>query len=222
MDETTNKQLPAPAARASPSPAIAEPALPARNPPPKPRLIPRRIREAIKLYTEGRTKTWRAAADKVGISHEHMYRTLAKPHVAAYLRDRAAHVVAMGVGRAAPRLNQLMDSPSQRTALDAVKYSLGTAGIKPASDAVNVNVGARFGFRIDLREDRSAPLPEMLDPEAGGDVIVDAPAVGGKVIEHEAGIVINAHGTVMSASDPSLKAPKIAGIAPGFKGRIDD
>jgi hypothetical protein len=57
-------------------------------------------------------------------------------------------------GRAAARLNQLIDSTSQRVALEATKFSLGVAGIKPAPDAnVSVNVGVTIaGYCIDLSE----------------------------------------------------------------------
>jgi hypothetical protein len=176
MDERTNKGLPSLPVPA-PSPEIAAPAVPATNPQPQPRPIPKRVREAIKLYTEGHAKTWALAADKGKISREHLSRCLGKPHIAAYLRNRAAHVVAMGVGRAAPRLNQLMDSPSQKVALDAVKFSLGTAGIKPTSDAANVNVSVRSGYIIDLRDraSKNDPLPQIdIEEGAAGAVIVDA------------------------------------------------
>jgi hypothetical protein len=56
-------------------------------------------------------------------------------------------------GRAAARLNQLIDSTSQRVALEATKFSLGVAGIKPAADAqVNVNIDVKAGYVIDLSE----------------------------------------------------------------------
>jgi hypothetical protein len=76
--------------------------------------------------------------------------------------------------RAAAVLNELADCSSQRVRLEAAKFSLGVAGIKPAADAqVNVNLELRAGYILDLREpdDRTAPA---------------------KMIEHEAGQVIDA------------------------------
>jgi hypothetical protein len=50
-------------------------------------------------------------------------------------------------------LSQLIDSTSQRVALEATKFSLGVAGIKPAADAsVNVNIELKAGYVIDLSE----------------------------------------------------------------------
>lgn len=79
----------------------------------------------------------------------------------------------MSSGRAAARLNQLVDSTSQRVALEATKFSLGVAGIKPAADAqVNVNIDLRAGYVIDLSED-NLPTAKIV-----GDVakVIDAKA----------------------------------------------
>jgi hypothetical protein len=109
------------------------------------------VREAIDYYVSGRARTVTAAAKKAGLSREYVARSLSLPHVAAYLRDKAARVVAMGAGRAAARLNQLLDSKSEHVSLEASKFSLGVAGIKPTPDAqLNVNVDVKAGFVIDL------------------------------------------------------------------------
>jgi hypothetical protein len=85
------------------------------------------------------------------------------------LQTRAAREVALSSGRAAARLNQLIDSTSQKVALDATKFSLGVAGIKPAADAqVNVNIELRAGYVIDLSE-RDQPAAKIV-----GGVVIDA------------------------------------------------
>lgn len=128
-------------------------------PEPRKRPIPKRVREAISAITEGRAKTITAAARKVGLSREYLSRTFGEPHVAAYLRDKAARAVAMGAGRASARLNQLLDSKSEHVSLDAVKHTLGIAGIKPAADAnVNLNIEVRAGYVIDLGEPEARPM----------------------------------------------------------------
>jgi hypothetical protein len=120
-------------------PKLVPVAAPKPAKPQAPPRIPRRAREAIKLYTEGRVKTWAEAARKIGCSREYIARCLGKPHVAVYLRDRAAHVVALSAGRAAPRLLQLLDSPSEKVSFEASKFALQTAGIGPSRDpSVNV------------------------------------------------------------------------------------
>jgi hypothetical protein len=117
-----------------------------RKPPPK-------VRAAIEALVTGQAKTTTAAAKKVGLSRERLSRAFGEPHNAEALRTRAAREVALSSGRAAARLSQLIDSASQRVALEATKFSLGVAGIKPAEDArVNVNIELKAGYVIDLSE----------------------------------------------------------------------
>jgi hypothetical protein len=121
------------------------PALPERKRPPK------RVREAIDHYVTGRARSITAAAKKVGLSREYLSRSLSQPHVSAFLRDKAARQVAMGAGRAAARLNQLLDSKSEHVSLEATKFSLGVAGTKPAPDAqLSVNIEQKAGYVIIL------------------------------------------------------------------------
>jgi hypothetical protein len=135
-------------------------------PEPRKRPIPKRVREAISAITEGRAKTITAAARKVGLSREYLSRALGEPHVAAYLRDKAARAVAMGAGRAAARLNQLLDSKSEHVSLDAAKFSLGVAGIKPAPDAnVNLSIDIKAGYVIDLSGPGEARPMKIVSPQ---------------------------------------------------------
>jgi hypothetical protein len=141
-----------------------------RKPPPK-------VRPAIEALVTGQCRTITAAAKKVGLTRERLSRAFSEPHNAEALRVRAAREVAMSSGRAAARLNRLIDSTSERVAFEATRFSLGVAGIKPAADAqVNVNLELRAGYVIDLRgrSDRS-PLPNVtIDGEAGQ--VIDAKA----------------------------------------------
>jgi hypothetical protein len=117
-------------------PETAPPAVPATaTPQPKTRKPPPKVRAAIEALVTGQCKTIKAAAAKVGLSRERLSRAFSEPHNAEALRTRAAREVALSSGRAAARLSQLIDSTSQRVALEATKFSLGVAGIKPAEDA---------------------------------------------------------------------------------------
>jgi hypothetical protein len=158
-------------------PETAPPAVPATTTPqPRMRKPPPKVRAAIEALVTGQCKTIKAAAAKVGLTRERLSRAFSEPHNTEALRARAAREVALSSGRAAARLNQLIDSTSQRVALEATKFSLGVAGIKPASDAVSVNVGLelRAGYVIDLRDraDRG-PLPDVTI-DGAGTVVVDA------------------------------------------------
>ncbi len=123
------------------------------------RPIPKRVREAITLIVEGRARTIAAAARKVSMSREGLSRALSHPAAVQHLKERAAKQVALGAGRAAARLIQLLDAKSEHVAAEMTKHTLAIAGIKPASDAqVNVNLEVRAGYVICLT-----------DPNAAGD-----------------------------------------------------
>ena len=118
----------------------------------KQRPVPRKVRDAIELLCTGQVRTIKAAAERVGLARETLSRRLSRPECIEALKTRAAREVALSSGRAAARLRELIDSASQKVALDATKFSLGVAGIKPASDNVSVNIGVSCGWVIDLSE----------------------------------------------------------------------
>jgi len=147
----------------------APPAVPATTTSqPKLRKPPPKVRVAIEALVTGQCRTITSAAKKVGLSRERLSTAFSEPHNAEALRTRAAREVALSSGRAAARLNQLIDSTSQRVALEATKFSLGVAGIKPAADNVSVNIGIELkaGYVIDLSE--PGQLAEKI---VGGQVI---------------------------------------------------
>ena len=123
----------------------------------------------------GNCRTWAAAAKRVGVARETLSRYLQRPECREALTERAARAVAMSAGRASARLNQLLDSSSQRVALDATRLSLQAAGIVGSGQNVSVNVGVQVaGYVIDLRErDDRGPLPNVTLDGAGA-VVVDA------------------------------------------------
>ena len=116
--------------------------------------------------TADRLRAFREGAKKVGVSREYLSRAFGLAHNEEALRTRALREVALSSGRAAARLNQLIDSTSQRVALEATKFSLGVAGIKPPADAqVNVNLEIRAGYVLDLRE-YDEPAAKIVGGEA--------------------------------------------------------
>jgi hypothetical protein len=135
------------------SPQFAPSSVPTTQPQSKLRKPPPKVRAAIEALVTGQARTITAAAKKVGLTRERLSRAFSEPHIAEALRTRAAREVALSSGRAAARLNQLIGSTSQKVALDATKFSLGVAGIKPAPEAsVNVNIELKAGYVIDLSE----------------------------------------------------------------------
>jgi hypothetical protein len=119
------------------------------------RPISKAIRIAVDALTSGEAKTITIAAEKAGIDRSYLSRELSKSHIAEYLRQKAARVVAIAAGRASGRLVELLDASSEHVSFDATKHTLGIAGIKPVADP-NVNLNFEFkaaGYVIDLRDD---------------------------------------------------------------------
>ena len=147
--------------------------LPAITTQPRMRKPPPKVRSAIEALVTGQVRTIKAAAQRVGVSREYLSRAFSLQHNAEALRTRALREVALSSGRAAARLNQLIDSTSQRVALEATKFSLGVAGIKPAADAnVSVSIELKAGYVIDLSERDELPVKIV-----GGQVVDAKPTI---------------------------------------------
>jgi|ERR1700680_1103912 hypothetical protein len=115
--------------------------------------IQKAIRIAVEALTSGDAKSVTDAAEKAGISREYLSRRLSEPHVAEYLRQKAARVVAIAAGRASARLVQLIDSESEHVSFDATKHTLAIAAIKPAAEPnISLNIEMRAGYVIDLSD----------------------------------------------------------------------
>jgi len=153
-------------------PEIGPPAVPVQ--PERKRRVPPRVRDAINELVYGRVKTITAAAEKVGLSRERLSRALSEPHIAEFVRTRAAKIVGLASGRAAARLAELIDSGSEHVSFDASKHVLAIAGIKPAADAqVNVNLELRAGYVISL-EERDGPAAKII---SGVAEVIDAKTI---------------------------------------------
>ena len=171
---TDSKDLaPAPSSPA-PAPAIPESTAPPAS---KPRPVPLKVRRAIQMMVQGNCRTWAAAAKRVGCAPETMSRYFKRPECRQALRDSIERSILMSGGRASARLTQLLDSPSQRTSLDATRLALQAAGVIGSGQNLSVNVGVelRAGYVIDLREraDRG-PLPPIKIDGAG--TVIDGKA----------------------------------------------
>jgi len=138
-----------------------------------PKRITHKVRRAIDIMVAGDAKTITEAAEKAGLSREHLSRELSKSDVNTFLQQKVARALAIASARAGAVKTELLDSTSEHVRNDASSFVLGLAGIRPAeslSIAVNVNV-ARAGYCIDLR------------PEPGE--IIDEARANPQVIEHE-------------------------------------
>jgi hypothetical protein len=122
-------------------------------PPVKEQRIPPRIRRVVDLIVTGECETQKAAAARVGLHPDYVGKALKKQPVRVFIERRSRETIANGMMRASARLNQLVDASSEHVSLDATKYVLGIAGIKPSPDTqVSVNIELKAGYVIDLRE----------------------------------------------------------------------
>lgn len=126
---------------------------PSADKPPRPKPISAKVREAIASMVAGDTKTVTAAAEKVGITREHLSRELSKPHVDQYMNQKVRRHLAVATMRAGAVKVELLDSPNEMVRDRSSSLVLGLAGIQPASQpSVNLNIEVKAGYVIDLRE----------------------------------------------------------------------
>jgi hypothetical protein len=119
----------------------------------KERRVTRRIAQAVDLMLTGECTTQKAAAERVGITPEHLSRAFQKDHVRVFIERRARQTIAAGQMRASRRLVELIDAGSEHVSLDATKHMLGIGGIAPApTPSLNVNIELKAGYVIDLSE----------------------------------------------------------------------
>lgn len=123
----------------------------------KPPRIPKRVRHACELIADGKVATITAAAERVGLSREHLSKTLSRPHVQAFIARKSRETIGTSILRASNRLVGLIDAKSEHVAAQVSERILTSEGIlKTDQRAISVNVDVRAGFVLDLREDQPA------------------------------------------------------------------
>ena len=137
-----------------------------RKPPSK------KVLKAAGLILAGEATTITQAAELVGITRETLSRNLKRPDVTDAIRQMVSNrMKTVGVLKAMNTLETLIEgSASDYVKLDASKYALGSAGVKPTADPSRGNGG--LVVQINLPASMGAP---------GG---------RGPVIEHESQAVI--------------------------------
>jgi hypothetical protein len=134
--------------------------------------VSRKVRAACDAIVSGSVKTITAAAEKAGLSREHLSREFDKPHVRALLRAKAERTVALGAGRASARIIELLESSSDHVSFDSARHVLSVAGIAPAAQpSVNLNFDApKAGYVIVLtgRGEREHPMVDVTSTSPEG------------------------------------------------------
>jgi hypothetical protein len=134
----------------------------------KPRQLPKKMRDGIDMM-QRKGMTLQAAAEAIGVSRQYFSKQFHSRAGLEYRTHRMQQNQAVAALRSSVRAIELVDSESEKVAAD--KWNMGVAGIRPVREGtnINVNVGLRAGYVIDLREDASKPLPPRdLPADAGG------------------------------------------------------
>jgi hypothetical protein len=117
------------------------------------RRISKKVRSGIEFMVSGDCKIIKDAAEKAGLSREHFTRELAKPHIAAYMREKVLKQLAIAAARAGAVKGELLDSENEMVRDRASTFVLGLVDIGPASaPALSVNLEVRAGWVVDLTE----------------------------------------------------------------------
>ncbi len=136
--------------------------------PTRPKRITHKVRRAIDIMVAGDAKTITEAAEKAGLSREHLSRELSKSHVNTFLQQKVARALAIASARAGAVKTELLDSPSEHVRNDALSFVLGLAGIRPATTpTVAINLEMRAGYVLDLREydEPAKAIPQVIEHE---------------------------------------------------------
>jgi hypothetical protein len=123
--------------------------------------ISKKILHALRLLQRGECRDIKAAAERVGLSREHLSKSLRLPHVQVFIARESREIIALGSLRATARLIELIDAGSEHVSADVSKHVAAIGGIKPANDAqVSVNIDIKAGYVIDISPD-PAPMRDV-------------------------------------------------------------
>lgn len=130
--------------------------------------VPRKVRHAIRLMLTGEVTQIKAAAERVGLSREHLSKTIGMPHVQVFIDQETRKTISAGTLRAGARLIELLDAGSEHVSFEATKHTLGIANIRPPENGsqVNVNVGVSVGYVIDLTPGATSAPARTIEHES--------------------------------------------------------
>src|SRR5262245_43309816 len=97
----------------------------------RPKRLSKPLQEAIRLIETGTVRTIKAASERVGLSYSYLSEALRKPHVTRVISERKRLNLAAAALRGSQRALELVDSPSERTSIEATKLVLAIDGYRP-------------------------------------------------------------------------------------------
>jgi hypothetical protein len=117
----------------------------------KPKRISKRLQDAVRLIESGEVRSIKAAAGRTGLSYAYLVEALHKPATEAFIAKIKRRNLSAAALRGSQRALELVDSPSERTSIEATKLVLGIDGFHAdTAPRVDVRVDVRAGYVIDL------------------------------------------------------------------------
>jgi hypothetical protein len=151
-----------------------------RRPPAKRPRISGRMRQALDLYISGAAKTQQEAAEKAGISPEHLCRTLKKDHARAYVVRRSGEMFADLLPKAIRTIGLTMDGGNAQAALNAALAVARQMGIVSAEGGPSVAITLQApGYVIDLSATASPIIEGHAQDISGLPDVRQLPPAGG-------------------------------------------
>jgi hypothetical protein len=119
-----------------------------------------KLRRALQFLTDGRPLPEAAALARM--TPQGLRIALRKPHILAILSEDARARLSGLLPKACSTVERVMDGDNAQAALNAARLALGIHEIAPperGGATLNVNIGIRAGYVLDLRDNLAEPLP---------------------------------------------------------------
>jgi hypothetical protein len=145
--------------------------------------ISKQVRRAIELLLSGACSTQTAAAERVGISREHLSRQLSRDHVQVFIAREVRRRIGSASMPAAARMVALLHATSEHVSLDAARTILALNGIQApqTGHSINIRNDVQVGYTIVLGARRA-----QREGSGDADVIGDQAGSAAKpLIEHD-------------------------------------
>lgn len=123
----------------------------------KPKRISKRIKAAVDALVHGEAGSITEAAEKAGLSREHLSRELGRPHINEFLRGKVLRNLAINAAKAGATKVSLLDSPNEMVRVRASSFLLALAGISPQTAPAAPPGAASPGVVIQIIARDAAP-----------------------------------------------------------------
>lgn len=137
--------------------------------PKKERPLNRKVSRAVEMLINGEARTIKAAAEAVGLSREHVSKSLRSSRGQAFIEQRTRETLSQSRVPAAATLLRLLDqAKSEHVQKDVATTLLAINGHRPPDrNGPVINVGVSVGYVIDLSSPRDG-APHVINATVSG------------------------------------------------------